>query len=347
MSTLLAARIERLIDEGLRRGASDWHFDAGKRPAWRIDGQLTLLGQEPPLNVDEVGGLLEPSLRQGRSGDFAATFRGEFFRGSYAGTREGPCVVLRHIARALPQLDDLGTPPRFAELLQGREGIVLITGSTGSGKSTTLNAAVAHLNQRAEGASVVILGDPIEYYHEEKTCRIRHLEYGRDFDDWSDVLKRTLRQDPDIICLTELRDAATMTGALCAADTGHLVIATMHNHSAKDAISRIIETCAESDRDLQRALLAKALRGILSQRLVASVNGGRVAAFELLVNTEGISNLIRESRFKQIDDEIVRGRQHGMVTMNESLTALAADGKIARQVGMTRGSSRRYVEALS
>ncbi len=336
MDPQLTSAIAELLRSGVEAGASDWHFDEGKKPAWRIEGRLMILNRAPELSTDDVQSLLRAATTDPGSTEGDSTFchANERFRVSYGETREGASVVLRHIRATHPTLGELSVPARFIDLLEAREGLVLVSGPTGSGKSTTLNAAIDHLNREPEGGTITVLGDPIEFYHRERFCRIRHREFGKDFTSWPRMLARTLRQDPDIICISELRDPETMGMALAAAETGHLVLGTLHNGTAKDAIGRILETCPESDRDQQRAMLTKSLRAVLAQQLVPTTAGPRVAAFELLVNTEGVSNLIRERRFKQIDDEILRGQQHGMVAMDDSLLRLCENAEITRSTAL-------------
>lgn len=331
----LTDTVGRLLESGLAIGASDWHLDEGKKPAWRVHGRLAILGAEPPLAGDDVQGVIAATGALNQSdGDCAFRHRGELFRVSFGGTREGRSAVLRHVPAVHPSLGALGVPPRFIEMVEKREGLLLITGPTGCGKSTTLHAAIAHLNERSEGGVITILGDPIEFYHQERHCRISHREFGKDFDSWPRMLARTLRQDPDVICVSELRDADTIMMALAAAETGHLVLSTLHNGTAKDAVGRMLEASPDTEREQNCAMLTKSLRGVLAQQLVPTLDGRRVAAFELLVNTEGVANLVREKRFRQIDDEILRGRQHGMQSMDESLLQLVQGGRIGRDAAV-------------
>lgn len=341
---MLTPVVDQLLQSGLSAGASDWHLDEGKQPAWRVEGQFTILRSSPVLTGEDLRAVID-AIGTGTARTADGTFRhhGHLFRISFGPTRDGLSAVLRHVDATLPTLDELQTPKRYVQLLDEREGLLLLSGPTGCGKSTTLHASIAYLNGRAQGGTITILGDPIEYYHVDQECRIRHREFGRDFTSWPEVLAGTLRQDPDVICVSELRDAATMRLALAAAETGHLVLGTLHNGSAKDAVGRIVESSPEQDWDQQRALFSKAMRGVLAQQLIPTPSGRRVAAFELLVNTEGVSNLIRDCRFKQIDDEILRGHQHGMIAMDDSLARLVETGRITKSVALKHA---RYPAAL-
>lgn len=335
MNPPLTYPVEMLLKIGIRAGVSDYHLDAGRVPAWRLDGRLTIQQQMPVVTAEDLESILKAAACDpAGAGDASVELQGELFRISYGHTRTGNNVVMRHILKRCFTLEELQVPPAFVKLLEAREGLVLISGPAGAGKSRTLNGAINHLNGQEEGGTITILGDPIEFFHEDRYCRIRHREYGKDFTSWETMLEQTLRQDPDIIAITEMRDYATMKMALAAAETGHLVLGTLHNASAKDAITRILDACPENDQEQQRAIVGKAWRGVLAQQLVPRAVGGRVAAFELLINTIGVANLIRENRYRQIDDEILRGHQHGMVRMDESLKTLCEKSEITRETAL-------------
>ncbi|WP_213730872.1 type IV pilus twitching motility protein PilT, partial [Citrobacter freundii] len=236
-------------------------------------------------------------------------------------------LALRLLPLDCPHLDDLQPPAVIPELLHSENGLILVTGATGSGKSTTLAAMVEYLNQHIEG-HILTLEDPIEYRYTSRRCLIQQREVGAHCASFSAGLRGALREDPDVILLGELRDVETIRLALTAAETGHLVLATLHTRGAAQAIARLVDSFAATEKDPVRNQLADSLRAVLSQKLEEDKQGGRVALFELLVNTPAVGNLIREGKTHQLPGVIQTGQQTGMQTFAQSLQQRQAQGRL-------------------
>lgn len=331
------------IAEGLKRHASDWHLTEGGGAYARVHGEMqpldyqltketafALIGRE--VSPDDMAKHVDSSFSAG----------GEFFRANTFLCRGRICMAIRHLERKARSLKEMGVPVKFTELLDRRSGLVLVTGPTGSGKSTTLTAAIDHLNHAKTGV-LIALEDPIEYLHENKNCVIRQREYRKDFQCFPEAISAALRQDPDYLVVSEMRDYRTITSALTLAETGHLVIATLHSATAADAVTRILDAVPDSDKAQQRSILAKALLGVLAQQLLPTMEGRRTGCFELMVNTSGISSLIREGRFGNITSDISTGSRDGMVSMDQALEYLVRIGRIARGVAVANATNPKFL----
>lgn len=329
--------LESLLIIARDLGASDIHLSAGMPPMLRVNGALQSLDQ-PALGNAQVRGMIDSvlpeSLRrlfgEGAACDFAFAYLeaglGRYRANAYRQQR-GVALALRPISEKVPSLESIGAPPIFKQLAEIDHGLVLVVGPTGSGKSTTLAAMAEHVNQTAP-KHVLTIEDPVEFVYEPCQCLVTQREIGRDTPSFSDALKAALREDPDVILLGEMRDLETIRLALTAAETGHLVLATLHTASAPQAIERIVDVFPGEERDLARTLLADVLRAVVAQQLVVRSDGeGRVAAHEILVGTPAVRNLIRENKTAQIVSVMQTGQQHGMQTMAQSLERL---GRIAR-----------------
>ncbi|WP_275146435.1 type IV pilus twitching motility protein PilT, partial [Citrobacter portucalensis] len=260
--------------------------------------------------------------------DFAIALAGsQRLRASAFVHQQGTSLALRLLPLDCPRLDDLQTPDVIPELLRSENGLILVTGATGSGKSTTLAAMVAYLNQHVAG-HVLTLEDPIEYRYTSQRCLIHQREVGVHCASFAAGLRGALREDPDVILLGELRDAETIRLALTAAETGHLVLATLHTRGAAQAIARLVDTFPAQEKDPVRNQLADSLRAVLSQKLEEDKLGGRVALFELLVNTPAVGNLIREGKTHQLPGVIQTGQQTGMQTFTQSQQQRQAQGRL-------------------
>ncbi len=260
--------------------------------------------------------------------DFAITLtNSRRLRASAFVHQQGISLALRLLPLDCPCLDDLQTPAALPELLHSENGLILVTGATGSGKSTTLAAMVAYLNQHVAG-HILTLEDPIEYRHTSQRCLIQQREVGVHCASFAAGLRGALREDPDVILLGELRDVETIRLALTAAETGHLVLATLHTRGAAQAIARLVDTFPAPEKDPVRNQLADSLRAVLSQKLEQDKQGGRVALFELLINTPAVGNLIREGKTHQLPGVMQTGQQTGMQTFTQSLQQRQAQGRL-------------------
>ena len=330
------------LTAGLEAGASDWQFCAGQPVAFRVGGRMVTPG-EPPLTEDRLkaimislGGARSPSALAPTALDAApdtcVRHRNELFR-IHAYTAGGAvCFTLRRLPAQVPDLGSLGVPAEFGrQALAAQRGLILVTGPTGSGKSTTLAATVDRLNQERQ-AVIVTLEDPIEYRHPSRSAVVRQLEKGTDFASFSAALRGALRADPDILLVGEMRDTETIAAALSAAETGHLVLATLHAASASEAVARITGSFPPAHAAEVRAQCAQSLVAVLAQQLVRTPAGKAVAAFELLVGTPAVKHLIQDAdrRFSMLANEISTGRHAGMIAMDQSLEDLWRRGVIAR-----------------
>jgi twitching motility protein PilT len=315
------------IDAGLEAGASDWQFKGGEPCHVRIHGRIARLGQSPlaaPHLQAVARSALGASALIPKDLDAAFEYRGEYFR-FHSYSAEGVfCFNLRHIPSAIRDLDSLSVPRAFRDaVLACPRGLVLVTGSSGSGKSTTIAAAIDHLNRSRPGV-ILTFEDPIEFRHRNQLGLVRQMEKGRDFTSFPDALRGALRSDPDTLLVGEMRDGETIAAAITAAETGHLVLGTMHCATARDAVSRIVDACLGNRAAEVRGQLAKNLVAVLAQQLVPSLDGRRTAAFELMLPTPGVRNLIADPAGKcgLLPNEIATGSAHGMVSMDQSLEDL-------------------------
>jgi len=328
----LFAMLERVVAEG----ASDLHLSAKLRPRWRIDGTVRDIRDADILGQEEVFSLLAPLMRaenveefkQTNDCDFAialkdyARFRVNLFRDD-----KGASAVLRLIPSKILTVGQLGLPPILLELVKQPKGLVLITGATGSGKSTTLAAMVDYLNKTNE-SHIITLEDPIEFVHKSARCLINQREIGSHTDSFSRALRAALRQDPDIVLVGELRDRETVQLALEVANTGHLVLGTLHTMNAISSIDRIIDIFPADQQNQIRSGLSEVLRGVVSQTLCKRKGGGRVAAIEVLVVNQAISNQIRRAQSNQIETAMQTGKGLGNQLLNDSLALLVRKGSV-------------------
>ena len=260
--------------------------------------------------------------------DFAVTLVGrQRLRGSAFKHMLGVSIALRLLPLTCPQLSALGVPRAIPELLSNDNGLILVTGATGSGKSTTLAAMVDFLNHQTDG-HILTLEDPVEFMYQSERCLIQQREIGQHSPSFAEALRSALREDPDVILLGELRDSETIRLALTAAETGHLVLATLHTRGAAQAIERLVDTFPAQEKDPVRNQLAGSLRAVLAQKLRQDVQGGRVALYELLVNTSAAANLIREGKTWQLPGIIQTGQQAGMQNFEQSLAERRAQGRL-------------------
>ena len=316
-------------------GASDLHLSAGVVPMLRVDGEMQRSGL-PVLAPDQVRALVHSVMTQaqrsefetGREADFSCEVAGlGRFRVNAFEQQRGAGAVFRSIAQAIPSLESLGLGEVFRRICHLSHGLVLVTGATGSGKSTTLAAMIDHLNSTRQH-HILSIEDPIEFIHEPRQSLINQREVHRDTHSFAAALRSALREDPDVIMLGEMRDLETIRLALTAAETGHLVLATLHTSSATRTIDRVVDVFPAEEKAMVRTMLSESLQAVISQTLVKKVGGGRVAAHEIMLATPAIRNLIRENKVAQMVSAIQTGAAVGMQTLEMSLKRLRGAGVI-------------------
>lgn len=322
--------------------ASDLHIATGNPPILRLDGEI-LPYNMPVLTADQVKHMLYSIMtEQQRSeyereleADFALSFGDNMrFRVNVFHTVTGPAAVLRSIPTKVMTLEEMGAPELFKKIAELPKGLVLVTGPTGSGKSTTLAAMVDHINTHFT-KHILTIEDPVEFVHTSKKSLINQREVGRHTHSFAKALRSSLREDPDVILVGELRDLETIQLALTAAETGHLVMGTLHTNSAPETIDRIIDVFPAQDKEMVRAMLSVTLQAVVTQMLLKRSEGGRVAAYEIMLATQAIRNLIREGKVPQMMSMIQVGSKIGMRTMKDSVNALFQDGTINEQTMRT------------
>lgn len=331
--------LTQLLAFTMQNKASDLHLSAGNPPIIRVHGDLRRIKTDAPFTSDEIRTMLYSVMSEQQRADFENDLELDFaisfgekarFRVNGFTTRSGCAAVFRTIPSDIPSIEDLDLPPimkRFAEL---EKGIVLVTGATGSGKSTTLASLINHINTTMD-KHILTIEDPVEFVHHSKKGLINHREIGRDTMSFSKALKSALREDPDVILVGELRDYETMSLALTAAETGHLVFATLHASTAAKAVDRILDVFPTGDKPMARTMLAGSLQGVVAQNLLSRADGnGRVGAFEILVGTNAVRNLIRENQIPQMYSMIQTGSRYGMVTMQDYVQSLLSAGTITQ-----------------
>jgi len=329
----------------LERGASDLHLTSGARPALRISGSLIQLDEHPILTPPVIQRLLYAALTQKQREKFEENLELDFaysvpgrarFRVNVYRQRDALGAAFRIIPFEIKKLEDLGVPPSVANFAQLPRGFVLVTGPTGSGKSTTL-ASLIDMANRTRSEHIMTVEDPIEFLHRHQKCLVNQREVGEDTWSFANALKHVLRQDPDIILVGEMRDLETISVALTAAETGHLVFATLHTQDAAQTIDRVIDVFPPSQQQQVRVQLAGTLQGIVCQSLAKTADGrGRAVATEVLVATPAIRNLIREGKTHQIYSAMQAGAKHGMHTMDQHLAELVMKGKITYEVALEK-----------
>lgn len=329
MGTVL---IDKLLETVFQRGASDLHIAVGQPPVLRLHGRLVKVETkvlEPEDTVSLMKSITpdrcQQELQQTGSTDFGFAFGDKArFRVSVFKQRGNTGMVLRQIPNKLLSMEQLNTPPVMKDLIMRPRGLVLVTGPTGSGKSTTLAACIDHLNEHVDH-HIITIEDPIEFYHYHKKSTVNQREVGVDVPTFAEAIRRALRQDPDVILVGELRDLETIEAAITAAETGHIVFGTLHTSSAAGTINRIIDVFPTNQQDQIRTQLSTSIIGILAQQLLPRIQGGRVAAYEMLVVTPAIGNLIRENKTFRITSSIQTGHKLGMQLLDDHLFKLWKD----------------------
>lgn len=331
--------ITELLAFSAKQGASDLHLSAGLPPMIRVDGDVRRINL-PPLEHSEVHGLIYEIMNDKQRKDYEEFLETDFsfevpgvarFRVNAFNQNRGAGAVFRTIPSKVLTMEDLGMGQVFKDISMVPRGLVLVTGPTGSGKSTTLAAMVDYINDNRYD-HILTIEDPIEFVHESKKCLLNQREVHRDTHGFNEALRSALREDPDIILVGELRDLETIRLALTAAETGHLVFGTLHTTSAAKTIDRIIDVFPAEEKDMVRSMLSESLNAVISQTLLKKVNGGRVAAHEIMIGTPAIRNLVREGKVAQMYSAIQTSAGVGMQTLDQCLTELVQKRVIGRDV---------------
>ena len=335
--------ITQLLTFGVEQGASDCHLSAGEPPMLRIHGDLKKL-DHPALSQEEVHAMVFDMMNDTQRKVFQETRECDFsfemgeiarFRVNVFMHRRGEGAVFRTIPTKILALEQLGMPPILRQLCDKEKGLILVTGPTGSGKSTTLAAMIDYLNDTFEG-HILTIEDPIEFVHKSKKCLVNQREMGPHTLSFANSLRAALREDPDVILVGEMRDLDTIQLALTAAETGHLVFGTLHTSSAPKTVDRIIDVFPPNQQAQIRAQFSESVEGVITQTLLKKKGGGRVAALEIMVGTSAVRNLIREAKLHQIPGIMQASKKDGMQTMDMALMDLATRGLVTKAEAQSR-----------
>ncbi|WP_309675482.1 type IV pilus twitching motility protein PilT [Pseudomonas sp.] len=330
--------ITELLAFSAKQGASDLHLSAGLPPMIRVDGDVRRINL-PALDHKQVQALIYDIMNDTQRVDFEKHLETDFsfdvpgvarFRVNAFNHNRGAGAVFRTIPSKVLSMDDLGMGEVFRKITEAPRGLVLVTGPTGSGKSTTLAAMIDHLNTHRH-QHILTIEDPIEFVHESRKCLINQREVHRDTRSFATALRSALREDPDVILVGEMRDLETIRLALTAAETGHLVFGTLHTTSAAKTIDRVVDVFPGDEKSMVRSMLSESLLAVVSQTLVKKIGGGRIAAHEIMLGTSAIRNLIREDKVAQMYSSIQTGGNLGMQTLDMCLKELVAKGLISRE----------------
>jgi twitching motility protein PilT len=339
--------ITELLAFSVKNKASDLHLSAGLPPMIRVDGDIRRINI-PLLDHKGVHALIYDIMNDKQRRDYEEFLETDFsfelpgvarFRVNAFNQERGAAAVFRTIPSVVLSLEDLKAPKFFEELCKKPRGLILVTGPTGSGKSTTLAAMINHINYN-DYAHILTVEDPIEFVHESQKSLINQREVHRDTHGFNEALRSALREDPDIILVGEMRDLETIRLAMTAAETGHLVFGTLHTTSAAKTIDRIIDVFPAAEKEMIRSMLSESLQAVISQSLLKKVGGGRIAAHEIMVGTPAIRNLIREAKVAQMYSAIQTGRRDGMQTLDQNLKELVEKGLVTAQMAMTKAVNK-------
>ena len=339
--------IAQLLAFSVKNGASDLHLSAGLPPMIRVDGDVRRINIDP-MDHEVVHGMVYDIMNDKQRKAYEEYFETDFsfeipglarFRVNAFNHNRGAGAVFRTIPSKILTLEDLKAPKIFEDISNTPRGIVLVTGPTGSGKSTTLAGMINYVNENHYG-HVLTIEDPIEFVHESKKCLINQREVHRDTLGFSEALRSALREDPDVILVGEMRDLETIRLALSAAETGHLVFGTLHTSSAAKTIDRVVDVFPAAEKEMVRSMLSESLRAVISQTLMKKIGGGRVAAHEIMLGTPAIRNLIRENKIAQMYSAIQTGQSIGMQTLDQNLQELLSKGMISKDEAMKKAANK-------
>jgi twitching motility protein PilT len=345
--------ITELLAFSVQHEASDLHLSTGSPPLIRVDGDVRKLNI-PAFDAKDVNALVYDIMNDRQRKEYEEKLEVDFsfevpnlarFRVNAFNQNKGPAAVFRTIPSKILSLDDLGCPDIFREISDTPRGLVLVTGPTGSGKSTTLAAMVDYIND-TKNQHILTIEDPIEFVHENKQCLINQREVHRDTLSFDAALRSALREDPDVILVGEMRDLETIRLAMTAAETGHLVFGTLHTTSAPKTIDRIIDVFPAAEKSMVRSMLSESLRAVISQTLIKKVGGGRVASHEIMIGTPAIRNLIREDKIAQMYSAIQTGMSNGMQTMDQCLQSLVNRGIITKAAAMEKAVDKNQFKGF-
>lgn len=335
--------IQELLEEVVKKNASDLHLMVGAMPTIRIDGSLVPIQGYTPLNEETITSLVHSILTEDQKHALEANKELDFsfalgevarFRVNVYHQKGYMSAALRYIPVQIRTLEELNLPPLLRNFTRMPQGFVLVTGPTGDGKSTTLAAMINEINEN-RAAHIITIEDPIEYVFPHRRSLVSQRELHLDTHSWDIALRSALREDPDVVLIGEMRDYETIAAALTIAETGHLVFSTLHTNSAAATINRIIDVFPEHQQAQVRAQLAMTLEGVISQRLIPAIEGGRFPATEVMLMNPAIRSLIREGKTHQIDNQILTSQEMGMMSLEQSLYALVKSGKISREQALS------------
>ncbi len=340
--------LDDLLQFSVKHNASDLHLSAGLPPMIRVDGDVRRVNL-PPMDHKQVHQLVYDIMNDKQRKDYDEFLECDFsfevpnlarFRVNAFNQNRGAGAVFRTIPTKILSMEDLGMPKSFKDMVEVPRGLILVTGPTGSGKSTTLAAMVDYLNKNHFG-HILTIEDPIEFVHTAQKCLVNQREVHRDTLGFSEALRSALREDPDIILVGEMRDLETIRLALTAAETGHLVFGTLHTTSAPKTIDRVIDVFPAGEKSLVRSMLSESLQAVVSQTLLKKRGGGRVAAWEIMIGTSAIRNLIREDKVAQMYSSIQTGGAYGMQTLDQHLMTLFKQGVISREDAASKAKNKQ------